>query len=170
MIYIYTDASFRNTDKVGVIGFLIYENEAANIAGHLSNLDCHETVITETNNIRCEFRAILAAMRFVLNRDRADEGINIFTDCQAITQLNQRRAHLAKNQYQSQRSGSLLANADLYQEFFSLYDQLKPDIYWVKGHAPSHLHGPIQKNFSRIDQAVRQHLRSIPLSGSQLIL
>ncbi|MDQ3233782.1 MAG: hypothetical protein M3Q07_18350 [Pseudobdellovibrionaceae bacterium] len=163
MFYIYTDASFRNTDKVGVIGFLIFENEPEHNVANIEAADFHSIVIKESNNIRCEFRAVLAAMKFIQPRLTAHaSSVKIHTDCQAVTKLTSRREHLEKNQFQSLSSGTRLANADLYEEFFSLYDAIKPVIHWIKGHASQESQNAIQRNFSYVDKAVRRQLRAIP--------
>lgn len=52
-----------------------------------------------------------------------------------------------------------MPNADIYREFFDLYDSLKPKIIWVKGHTPKNEQDYINKNFSYIDKLVRKKLR-----------
>lgn len=154
MITIFSDASFRNADGVGVVGFLVQDAEQEHF---------HSSVIAESNNIRCEIRGVLEAMKFMIPRlTRVPVAIEIFTDCQAICKLLERREHLEWNQFKSLRSGSILANADLYQEFFTLHDVVKPTIHWVKGHSIRSTRDSIQEQFSRVDRAVRRQLRLVP--------
>ena len=55
----------------------------------------------------------------------------------------------------------MLANADLYREFFDLYRQLTIEIIWIKGHTPSSSkEDKHMAAFSLLDNHVRKTLRA----------
>jgi len=85
--------------------------------------------------------------------------IHLYTDCQAVVNLPQRRSKLETRSFKSQKTGSLLKNADLYRRFFSLMDQVSIKLFWLKGHTEKAGQSLYQRNFSYIDRHVRKTLR-----------
>ena len=138
---IYTDASFSKTHGLAVIGYMISDK--------LTILE-----IKESNNIRAEIRGVITA----LNAAPKSASVTLYTDCQTVTELIGRRDKLEKTNFISQTKQTPLANADLYKEFYKIYDQLHPEIIWVKGHTSSK-DTKIKKNFSTVDKEVRKALR-----------
>lgn len=86
-------------------------------------------------------------------------GVNLFTDCQMIENLSGRRAKLEAANYKSKRTGLSLANADLYQKFFEVYDEVHPVIHWIKGHTATSRQNEFHRVFSFVDRAARKALR-----------
>lgn len=157
--YIYTDASFSHKSQTGVLGFYIFRNAEEHEAGLTSLSLIHTRVLKEKNNIRVELRAVMEALETVEMKLIEKTHITLYTDCEGIPHLLERRKKLEAVHYISQRKKTILANADLYKSFFLIFDRLKPKIIWVKGHSPSKNQTIIQKNFSFIDKAVREKLR-----------
>jgi len=93
-----------------------------------------------------------------LTAAQKSESLNVYTDCQTVTGLIDRRDKLEKTNFISQTKQTPLANADLLKEFYKIYDQLHPEIIWVKGHTSSK-DTKIKKNFSTVDKEVRKALR-----------
>ena len=91
--------------------------------------------------------------------------IELYTDCESIIKLAGRRQKLEASNYISASKGILLANADLYQKFFNVCDLTSPRLTWVKGHCKKSDQTYIHRNFSYLDKAVRQQLRSQCLSS-----
>ena len=91
-------------------------------------------------------------------------GIRIITDCKTILDLPSRRDRLQKVEFKSKRSGKLLSNADLYKKYFLLYDEIKPEIIWLKGHSSSQYHDAVQSLFSHVDKTTRARLREFKKS------
>lgn len=166
--YIYTDASFSKAGLLAVSGFLIFRNSDEHEAGvaPLSLIRTH--TFHEKTNIRAELKGILWALEAIaaqikqIQEGKAQEKIeiNLYTDCQAVPHLLARREKLESSGFMSRRKKEILTNADLYKAFFTLYDQLVPKIFWVKGHSPQRGQDLIQKNFSRIDKIVRKELKA----------
>lgn len=114
----------------------------------------------EENNVRIEIKGIIQALENLkTQKHKEDEEIVLFTDCISVINLLGRRAYLEANSYFSKKNKGILANADIYREFFILFDLIKPKLIWIKGHAPKSEHNTIQKNFSYIDRLVRKELR-----------
>lgn len=87
--------------------------------------------------------------------------ITLYTDCQTIPHLLDRRKKLEANNFTSQRKKVSLSNADLYRKFLILFDKLQPKICWVKGHSPQKNKSVIEKNFSLVDKMVREKIRKL---------
>jgi len=119
-----------------------------------------KTIIAkELNNVRAEFKAIILALetvKLILTNNTP----TFYTDCNSIINLIGRRAYLEANYYYSKKNKCILANADIYKEFFSLYDTLKPELVWVKGHSPKKDQDYLKTNFSYIDKLLRKNLRA----------
>ncbi|MBN2803907.1 MAG: hypothetical protein JXR91_12515 [Deltaproteobacteria bacterium] len=166
---IFSDASFSNELKTGVGGFVIIaSNKGAKVFGD-DDFAVHTFSFTEQNNIRCEFRALFEGLaqlkstladKLNLSNNTISEHVEltIFTDCRTISDLPRRRERLEANNFLSKKTKTQLANADLYIEFFKLYDQFLPTIHWIKGHIPKNERTYINKIFSTVDQATRKKL------------
>ena len=85
--------------------------------------------------------------------------IIVYTDSQNIIGLPGRRKRLEQNNYRSAKN-RLLNNAERYQHFFSIIDQL--DCVWqkVQGHLPSAQKKEIDRFFTLVDRASRHALRT----------
>ncbi len=164
--YVYTDGSFSRATNVGVAGFMIFDNADDHTMQQTSLAKIRTVLMKEENNIRVELRSALAALDEVRQsgiapggQRRRDEEIHLFTDCNALVNLPTRREALEASQYRSKRGGGFLKNADLYREFFEIYDDMHPIIYWTKGHSPRTKRDFVQENFSFLDKLVRRQLR-----------
>ncbi|MCP4677076.1 MAG: hypothetical protein GY854_16490, partial [Deltaproteobacteria bacterium] len=124
-------------------------------------------VFKEKNNGRAELRGIIFALETLIKETgRPDIGgnlknrrINLYTDCQSAVHLLKRRKRLESTNFVSKKTKKTLSNADLYKQFFILYDKITPNLFWVKGHSPKKDRDLIQRNFSRVDKTVRKKLR-----------
>jgi ribonuclease HI len=154
MIYIYTDASFSKSHEVAVIGYAIFNSTEEHESVPLAKLKLNISQIQENNNIRAEITGALMALRSCPK----NKMVFLYSDCQTTCNLLSRREKLERTNYISQSKNQILANADLYQEFYRLYDLIRPEIQWVKGHSKNKL-TQIEKNFSHLDKEVRKYLR-----------
>ena len=158
-LFIYTDASYSKAHDVAVIGFAQFSGVDQHELADLLDLQLHLDVILEKNNIRAELRSAIVALKTCPRKS----DVMLYSDCHAVVDLPQRRDKLERRSFLSQSSGLLLNNADLYQEFYSICDQLNVEIYWVKGHSPNKPSNKtadkIQANFSYLDNQVRKKLR-----------
>jgi ribonuclease HI len=166
-LFIYTDASFSKASGVAVLGYLafnskeqhdhVYDSEAAmKTNGVLIRMSHYQ----ETNNIRAELRAVLDGLNFCSKfPPEKRKRVVLFTDCQTVVNLIERRTRLEALGFVSKSKNVILANADLYKDFYKIYDQIKPEINWVKGHKSNSLKNNVDKNFSILDRAIRSLLR-----------
>lgn len=154
-IYLYTDASFSKAHELAVIGYSQFAGSKAHDSEPLEKrlITCEQ--ITERNNIRAEIRAALLAL------SSCPDGATVllYSDCQNIIGLPSRREKLEKQKYISQSKGQVLANADLYIQFYQHLDRLNVELIWVKGHSRIKTRDRIQSIFSVLDKEVREKLR-----------
>lgn len=152
--YIYTDASFSKEHGIAVIGYTSFVNSREHETTLASEKSVFLSEIKESNNIRAEIQAVLAA----IDSCAVGSSIVLFTDCMGIKNLSSRRRKLESQNFISRTKNKKLTNADLYQRFFSLCDSHNLDLRWVKGHS-SDTSSRVQKNFSFLDKQVRRFLR-----------
>ena len=168
--HLYTDASFNRESQIAVSGYLLFKNSQDHDAG-INDQSIIQTVsFQETTNIRAEIRGMLNALVKLEEFQAKDPKgeIKIYTDCQTITHLLSRRKNLEASGFISNRKQEVLPNADLYKKFFTLYDQVNPEIMWVKGHSAYQGNNLIRENFRYIDKLVRKKLRmSLKTQGNQ---
>lgn len=166
---IFSDASYSKKHKLGVAGFLIINNANNHAAFKISSSKVQTTVFKEENNIRVELRGVIWALESFMADQKHDSigssvnisHLSIYIDCKSVLSLLDRRTKLEASNYISKRSKRILSNADLYKRFFVLYDDIKPNIIWVKGHSAKRERTFVQNNFSYIDMIVRKELRAI---------
>jgi ribonuclease HI len=158
-IFIYSDASFCRRSQLAVLGCLIFKNKKQHEESCREDFPIRLTEIKETNNIRAEIRGAIKALELGLSEKSSQ--IVLYTDCQTVSGLIARREKLEKSQFISKSKNKLLANADLYKEFYKIYDVLKPQILWLKGHTAQSKAGPVETRFSFLDKAVRRRLRDL---------
>ena len=86
--------------------------------------------------------------------------ISIYTDCQNILGLENRREKLESNNYKTS-TGKILKNHILYKEFYKKRDKLNCRFIKVKGHKPSKEKDSIDEIFTLVDRGARDALRSL---------
>lgn len=164
-IYVYCDASFSKAHEVAVIGHALFRGVQEHETICLSEVKINIMQIQESNNIRAEIRAAIAALKYCRQINSQTKTILLYSDCQTVCGLKLRREKLERTKYVSVSKNRLLANADLYREFYEMCDCLNPEITWVKGHSPIALVNRTQSNFSILDKVVRKNLRRTIANG-----
>ncbi len=163
MIYIYSDASFDKKSNTAVLGYVIVESEESHLKIPIKPSDIVLIKEQEDNNIRAEFKAAILGLDIVYKElkktNQLNELVTLYTDCQTISSLSDRRIKLEKNNFIASSSGKILNNADLYKEFYNIYDQLNLEIIWLKGHDKKSNMNFIKSNFAVLDKSVRSKLR-----------
>lgn len=165
--FIYTDASFSHFKAFGVSGFLIFEGERAHENSQIAEPGVRTHFFKETNNMRAEIFGAIHCMKTFMGEIKKKGlsleslEINLFSDCQTLTNLLSRREKLTKTSYISARKKTVLPNAELYKIFYKIYDEAKPTIHWVKGHSKKENQSIFQKNFQIVDRRVRKELRAL---------
>ena len=88
--------------------------------------------------------------------------IIVYTDCQNIIGLKDRRERFEKNNYMTSK-GSVIKNHELYKAFFKRVDILDCEFIKVKGHKKSSEKNKIDEIFTIVDKASRNALRKMVL-------
>ena len=158
-IKLFTDSSVNPQQKIGFAAYLQVLDE--NIS--LDEMKKHIKIkrFEDTSSTKLELQTLLWALD-ELQKEIKDENtsIEVYTDCQNIIGLENRREKLEKNNFHSS-SGRLMNNHDLYKEFFKKLDELNLTFIKVKGHKKDSLKNHIDDIFNLVDKASRNALRQI---------
>ena len=152
-IKVFCDGSVNPQLKVGFGAYFIYDESLDTQKIHIQRFE-------NTSSTKLELEVLLWALRDknILNND-----ITVYTDCQNIIGLENRREKLEKGLYKS-NSGKQIKNKELYQAFFKTTDKLNCKFIKVKGHKSSSEKDNIDKLFNLIDKASRKALRENNIS------
>lgn len=146
MIKCYCDASFSPETKNAICGWKIGEDNAM-----------QTMLLINTNNTRAEIIGLIHLIHLV-NKLPNNSTYIIYTDCLSVIDRIKKRGKLQNKNF-CNRKGQSLANADIYQELFSiLKENIK--IIHIDGHLPKNKRNNDNKIFSEIDIAVRRKLRA----------
>lgn len=154
---LFTDGSVSTQTGIGFGAFVAVDKTANcldDIVGRIrvKRFDC-------TSSTRLELETLLWA----LSEIRAS-AVDVYTDCQNIQSLLERRPVLEKSNYHT-KSGKLHQHAELYKSFYARVDRIDFRVIKVSGHCPKFLMSRTDKIFALVDRASRNALRSYD-SGS----
>lgn len=148
---LFIDSSVNPQTKNGFSAYLYIEEDQKNSLTSKIKTKMFEN----TSSTKLELQGFLWALNDI---DIKNTFITIYTDCQNILGLNQRREKFEKNNYLTKK-GTLINNHDLYKEFYNLTDNLSYEIIKVKGHKKTNLKDEIDDIFTLVDKASRNKLR-----------
>lgn len=154
-LYLFCDGSVHNPSRQGCGASLVTADIGLNLA--TLALAIRTRTFTLTSSTRLELQTLLWALSEI---PREVSRVVVFTDSQNIIGLPGRRARLEAQQFCS-RQGKLLANADLYRSFFTIFDRLPCELIKVKGHSRASEKSAIEKIFALVDQAARRGSREL---------
>ena len=168
---IFCDSSFDAKSRTGVGGMLILPSNELSSQIPIAELRVITKLFTNMTSARLELTTILWALSF-FKKSFSEEKANkpyypdtmVFSDCKTILDLPSRRDQLQRRGFKSKRTNQPLSNADLYKKYFILYDEIKTQIIWLKGHSSSRYHDVVQSIFSRVDKTTRARLRKLKKS------
>lgn len=154
-IFLFTDGSVNPQSGVGVGAYLFVEEL------ELTSLELQKKIKTkkfyDTSSTSLELETLLWA----LNQEGLKKfKIIIFTDCQNIITLEDRREKLEKKDYHNARMKKI-KNHLLYKSFFARMDSLDCELVKLKGHKKESKKSEIDKIFTLVDKASRRALREI---------
>ena len=117
-IKLFTDSSLGPYNKIGFGAYLILNDENES----LEELKEHIKIkrFENTSSSKLELQTLLWALDEIADNNIS---IEIYTDCQNIIGLENRRKKLEKNHFYS-TSGKLMNNHDLYKDFYLKLDEL----------------------------------------------
>ena len=153
-IKLFTDSSVNPQEKIGFGSFLIIEDE------NLSFENLKKIIKTKkfenTSSTKLELQTLLWALDEIENKNFL---IEVYTDCQNIINLKDRREKLEKNEYKSSKD-RIINNHELYKLFFEKLDKLDLVFIKVKGHKKNSLKDEVDTIFNLVDKASRNALRN----------
>jgi len=156
IIYLFTDGSVNPQSKIGFGGYLLLEQ-----LEYSSELEKKIKVkkFNNTSSTKLELETLLWALSDV---DSTNTKIIVYTDCQNIIGLQDRRARFEKNKYITTK-GKEIKNHELYKDFFKIVDTLECKFIKVKGHKKTSIKDETDTIFTLVDKATRNALRNIAL-------
>ncbi|RXJ86360.1 ribonuclease HI [Arcobacter sp. CECT 8985] len=148
---LFVDGSVNPQKKIGFGSYLLCE-EIVNCDKKLIKSKFFE----DTSSTKLEVQTFLWALKDI---DLKHKFI-VYTDCQNILSLLNRKEKLQSNNYLT-KTGKEVKNKELYKEFFLLYEKYDFEIIKIKGHKKSETKDEIDKIFSFVDKASRLKLRQL---------
>lgn len=152
-IKLFTDSSVNPQEKIGFGSFLILEEKNISLEEMKKNIKIKR--FENTSSTKLELQTFLWALNEIIDKNII---IEVYTDCQNIIGLQDRREKLEKNNFHSS-SGKLMNNHELYKDFFEKIDELNLTFIKVKGHKKNSLKDEIDIIFNLVDKASRSALR-----------
>ena len=152
-IKLFTDSSVNPQEKIGFGAFLFLDEKNISLEEMKKNIIIKR--FQNTSSTKLELQTLLWSLKEIKNKDVI---IEVYTDCQNIIGLQNRREKLEKNNFHSS-SGKLMNNHELYKDFFEKTDKLNLIFIKVKGHKKNSLKDEIDTIFNLVDKASRNALR-----------
>ena len=153
-IYLFTDGSVNPQRKTGFGAYLLLE-EKDSFYGELEN-KIKIKKFDNTSSTKLELETLLWALN---DMSLKSFKITVYTDCQNIIGLKERRGRFEKNNYMTAK-GSVIKNHELYKDFFKRLDILDCEFIKVKGHKKASVKNEIDEIFTLVDRATRKALRN----------
>jgi len=156
-LQLFTDASVNAQRKVGYGAYLVVLEQAEPLDALKNKVKLKR--FEQTSSTKLELQTLLWAVNeiSVLSKEQ-DFCLTVYTDSQNIISLPTRRARLERDNYRSSKNKQL-NNAELYQEFFQLFNNPQFRLVKVIAHKASSQKSEIDRRFALVDKASRQALR-----------
>ncbi len=152
-IKLFTDSSVNPQEKIGFGSFLILDEKNISFEKMKKNIKIKR--FENTSSTKLELQTLLWVLEEINDKNII---IEVYTDCQNIIGLQDRREKLQKNNFHSS-SGKLMNNHELYKDFFEKIDELNLTFIKVKGHKKNSLKDEIDTIFNLVDKSSRNALR-----------
>ncbi|MFK5985512.1 MAG: ribonuclease H [Pseudomonadota bacterium] len=156
-ILLFTDASVNPPSKIGYAAYLAIPDMADYSNYQQLSRQIKLKQFNNTSSTKLELQGLLWALSEIKS---ITSKIIVYTDCQNIIGLQQRRESLEKNNYHTKK-GKLINNFELYQAFFKIIDLLDCSFIKVQGHQPSKYKDQMDKIFTLVDRASRSALKEL---------
>ena len=145
-IIAYTDGSCHTKFKIGAWAAIVFidDNEIV-----LQNTECN------TTNQRMELMAVLSVLDYLINQNRAQLKIIIFTDSQYVAGIKNRIEKFRLQNYKTKK-GEPIRNEDLVRKLVYYIETTNLDFVKVKAHQKT----SETKNYNRfVDKLCRKLVR-----------
>lgn len=151
-LLLFCDGSVNPQRKIGFGAYFIFDAK-------LTNQNIKIQRFEKTSSTKLELEILICAFD---NFKYTNEEIIIYTDCQNILSLIERREKLESNNYKTS-TGKIVKNHELYKKFYKKIDRINKNskciFKKVKGHKKSSQKDDIDKLFNLVDKASRKALR-----------
>ena len=158
-IYLFTDASVNPQSGIGVGAYLVLNESEFSSSTPRTPRQLEKRIQTKrfenTSSTKLELETLLWALDDV---DLVNYALIIYTDCQNIIGLQDRREGFERKNYLNSKHKQI-KNHQLYKDFYKKIDSLDCEFVKVKGHKKSSLKDEIDEIFSLVDRASRETLR-----------
>ena len=151
---LFTDGSVNPQAKIGYGAYLLVEDMDASI--ELLEGSVKTKCFKETSSTKLELQTLLWALKDIRT---VGNHITVYTDSQNTVGLFNRRERFEKNNYLTSK-GKLIANHELYKEFYRITDSLECSFVKVKGHKQASDMDLIDRIFVLVDKGSREALRT----------
>lgn len=157
-IELFTDSSVNPQSKIGFAAFLVRNSENIILEELKKNIKIKK--FENSSSTKLELQTLLWAIDELEkeNNNLSTILLEVYTDCQNIISLKDRKSKLLENNYLS-RTGKQIKNCELYKEFFEKDSRLNIYFIKVKGHKKTALKDSIDNIFNLVDRASRSALR-----------
>jgi len=152
-IKLFCDGSVNPQKKIGFGSYFLYCNQDT-IESVKKNIKTKK--FEDTSSTKLELEVLLWALE---DKELIGKDIIVYTDCQNILGLENRREKIEVNNYKTS-SGKILKNHILYKEFYKKIDEVECTFIKVKGHKPSQKKDMIDDLFTLVDRGSRDALRA----------
>lgn len=153
-LYLFTDGSVNPQSKIGYGAFLLLQDLNVSMDEAKSMVEVNR--FENTSSTKLELQILLVALNEI---DSINSKLIVYTDSQNIIGLSGRRERFENNNYRS-KNGKLIANHQLYQNFYRLTDTLICEFVKVRGHKVSDQKDDIDQYFTLVDRVSRNALRT----------
>jgi ribonuclease HI len=152
-IYLFTDGSVNPQSGTGFGAYLLLDK--LEFFGSQLEEKINIKKFDNTSSTKLELETLLWAFNDVSFKKLK---IVVYTDCQNIIGLRERRDKFEKNNYMTSK-GKQIKNHELYKDFFMKLDLLDCEFIKVKGHKKASVKNEIDEIFTIVDKATRKALR-----------
>lgn len=153
-IKLFTDSSVNPQEKIGFGAYLLILDKNKSVENLKKDIKIKR--FENTSSTKLELQTLLWALNEIIDKNMI---IEIYTDCQNIIGLEDRREKLEKNNFHTS-AGKIMNNHELYKDFFEKMDKLNIILIKVKGHKKNSLKNEIDIIFNLVDKASRNALRN----------
>ena len=152
-IYLFSDGSVNPQSGIGFGAYLLLEKKEFFCAELEEKIKIKK--FDNTSSINLELETLLWALN---NVSLKNFKIIVYTDCQNIIGLKERRDRFGKNNYMTSK-GRQIKNHKLYKDFFKRLDILDCEFIKLKGHKKTSVKNEIDEIFTLVYRATRKALR-----------
>ncbi len=153
-IKLFTDSSVNPQEKIGFGAYLLILDKNKSVENLKKDIKIKR--FENTSSTKLELQTLLWSLNEIIDKNMI---IEIYTDCQNIIGLEDRREKLEKNNFYTS-AGKIMNNHELYKDFFEKMDKLNIILIKVKGHKKNSLKNEIDTIFNLVDKASRNALRN----------